>query len=484
MKKTFALVFLLVSLFLLPLMVSQQSLWIDEGQTASYATSPSLLNWGENFWADTKSEGMMPLPMFLAWIFAQVIGASEFALRLPNLIYLGLAIYLLWKVGNKISIPFLPLLFAVNPFVWQYADEARPYALQIGLGTALLASSIYLIQSDGKSQKAWLSFFACGWLLSATSLMAVFPWSLAFIAITLLWRKENWQLELRHFALISVCLILFIPLAAFYFWALQKGASGAKIWSVGLQNLAFAGYEFFGFQGLGPGRTDIREAARLSGGLTTIFKPYLLPIFLLALAWLCFFASGWPQKNQKRHHGAWLFVLFTFFGTLFVILTASYIVEFPFWGRHLSPLIPFFLLIMAIWFSNSTHQKLTRISILAISLLLLISSICLRFSPRFAKDDYRTAAQIAKSGLEDRKTIWWAADSATANYYGLEFSEKVINVMGLSAEKLKNIPMPDIVLISKKDIYDPQNAISSFLTERSYTTSYAAAFIIYQKSAF
>jgi hypothetical protein len=44
--------------------------------------------------------------------------------------------------------------------------------------------------------------------------------------------------------------------------------------------------------------------------------------------------------------------------------------------------------------------------------------------------------------------------------------------------------MPDIVLISKKDIYDPQNAISSFLTERSYTTSYAAAFIIYQKSAF
>lgn len=90
-------------------------------------------------------------------------------------------------------------------------------------------------------------------------------------------------------------------------------------------------------------------------------------------------------------------------------------------------------------------------------------------------------ARIAKSSLEDGKTIWWAADSATATYYGLEFNEKVINVIGLSAEELHSLPIPDIVLVSKKDIYDPQNAISSFLSGRSYATSYAAAFSIYSK---
>jgi hypothetical protein len=105
-----------------------------------------------------------------------------------------------------------------------------------------------------------------------------------------------------------------------------------------------------------------------------------------------------------------------------------------------------------------------------------------RFPISFAKDDYRTATQIANKGFEDRKTIWWAADSATANYYGLEFNENVINVMGLSAEELHSLPIPDIVLVSKKDIYDSKNAISSFLSERSYTTGYAAAFSIYQKS--
>ncbi len=168
------------------------------------------------------------------------------------------------------------------------------------------------------------------------------------------------------------------------------------------------------------------------------------------------------------------------------MLAVGYIAHFRVLGRHLMPALPFVLLLASLGFLHlwQSDKKLGRAVVLSLCLLLILSSLSTRFSPRFAKDDYRAATQVANSGLKSGKTIWWAADSATANYYGLEFSEKVINVIGLSAEKLKNIPMPDIVLISKKDIYDPQNAISSFLSERSYTTSYAAAFSIYQKSTF
>jgi hypothetical protein len=38
-----------------------------------------------------------------------------------------------------------------------------------------------------------------------------------------------------------------------------------------------------------------------------------------------------------------------------------------------------------------------------------------------------------------------------------------------------------ISFLSPKDIYDPQNAISLFSSERSYATGYAAAFSIYKK---
>jgi len=165
------------------------------------------------------------------------------------------------------------------------------------------------------------------------------------------------------------------------------------------------------------------------------------------------------------------------------MLAVGYIAHFRVLGRHLIPALPFVLLLVSLGLLHlwQSDKKLGQAVVLSLCLLLILASLSIRFSPRFAKDDYRTAAQIAKSGLENGKTIWWAADSATANYYGLEFSQKVINVMGLSAEELENIPTPDIVLVSKKDIYDPQNAISSFLSEQSYATTYTAAFSIYSK---
>ena len=56
--------------------------------------------------------------------------------------------------------------------------------------------------------------------------------------------------------------------------------------------------------------------------------------------------------------------------------------------------------------------------------------------------------------------------------------------MGLSAEELHSLPIPDIVLASKKDVYDPKNVIFLFVSKTSYTKTYASAFSIYTKSAF
>jgi len=168
------------------------------------------------------------------------------------------------------------------------------------------------------------------------------------------------------------------------------------------------------------------------------------------------------------------------------MVAVGYIAHFRVLGRHLMPILPFVLLLASLGLAHlwQSNKKLSQTLVLTLCLLLIFSSLSTRFSPRFAKDDYRTAAQIAKSGLEDEKTIWWAADSATANYYGLEFSKKVINVMGLSAEELHSLPIPDIVLVSKKDVYDPKNVIFLFLSKTSYTKTYASAFSIYTKSAF
>jgi len=270
-------------------------------------------------------------------------------------------------------------------------------------------------------------------------------------------------------------------LGMYYFWTLSQGARASGVGKTDLLSIGFCFYELLGFSGLGPDRLSLREQ-----GITAL-KPFFLPLASLVIALTAFGISSalYITKNSRMHRTEFFIFAAALCGAL-SMLAVGHIAHFRVLGRHLMPILPFVLLLVSLGLLHlwQSDKKLSRAIVLTICLLLILSSLSTRLSPRFAKDDYRTAAQIAKSCLEDEKTIWWAADSATANYYGLEFSEKVINVMGLSAEELHSLPTPDIVIVSKKDIYDPQNAISSFFSERSYTTSYAAAFSFYQKSTF
>jgi len=152
------------------------------------------------------------------------------------------------------------------------------------------------------------------------------------------------------------------------------------------------------------------------------------------------------------------------------MVAVGYIAHFRVLGRHLMPILPFVLLLVSLGLLHlwQSDKKLSRAVVVSLCFLLVISSLSTRFSPRFAKDDYRTATQIAKSSHEDGKTIWWAADTATANYYGLEFSEKVINVMGFSKSDLQNSDIPGLVFLSKMDIYDPNRLISIFLDKNNF----------------
>jgi len=266
-------------------------------------------------------------------------------------------------------------------------------------------------------------------------------------------------------------------LGMYYFWTLSQGARASGVGKTDLLSIGFCFYELLGFSGLGPDRLSLREH-----GITSL-KPFFLPLASLVIALTALgISSALYITKSSRMHRTETFIFAAVFCGAMSMLAVGYIAHFRVIGRHLMPVLPFILLLMSLGIIHlcQCNKKLNWAVFLTLCLLLIFSSLSIRFSPRFAKDDYRSAAQIANSGLEDRQTIWWAADSAAANYYRLEFNEKVINVMGLSAEELHGLPIPDIVLISKKDIYDPQNTISSFLSERSYTTTYAAAFSIYK----
>lgn len=119
----------LIALLLVPYPALQRDLWTDEAFTASYtgyATIGQVLN------DVRKNEETPPLSFLLTWVWANMFGNSELALRLVSLISGVLAIGLFvwfaqqnlprWQAANA------GVLLTIAPLVTSFMIEARSYA--------------------------------------------------------------------------------------------------------------------------------------------------------------------------------------------------------------------------------------------------------------------------------------------------------------------------------------------------------------------
>ena len=134
LPKAFAIVAFILCLF----MPSAQSLWIDEAQTWHYASAPTVGALFSELNTTHTSEGLMPLGMLVPWAGIRIFGEGEWQLRALNILWAAVAVGAFLVLGRRWRVPWAPLFMAVQPFLWYYADEARPYALQIAASAWLL----------------------------------------------------------------------------------------------------------------------------------------------------------------------------------------------------------------------------------------------------------------------------------------------------------------------------------------------------------
>lgn len=473
-----SLLFLIAALALVPLMPSGDSIWVDEAQTWRYARHDSLAEVWAEFRTEKFSEAQMPLGMAAAWSWAQLLGTSEWALRAPNMVYAVGAILCFYLIGRRERIPLMPLFLAVQPFLWFYVNEARPYALQV-FGGSLLLLALYEVYRGHLSSAKWSILWTIGALIaSASSMLGAIP----TLAVTVAMGAELLRRRLLPHAAQLLALaagtIPLLGLGVYYLSTLMGGAGGAKIWSVGLQNAIFSAIEFLGFAGLLPARHELRSIAR--AGLThpdelLALWPFaisasvlLVLLFAIGLYWIL----NW--RKAPRWVSACLFVAIASAGLL---LAASLVVGFPFWGRHLAAAFPVFVgaTCWAVWRIWRGTSSLFRFASAALVVVLLSSSFMLRFSDLHARDDYRSATKSALEALSRNHSVWWAADKSAARYYGAHFlgepntSEPINQQDGLHYTAnlqlfdIHAFPNPDIIIISKRDIYDRAGALQEWL---------------------
>lgn len=481
-----SLLFLIAALALVPLMPSGDSIWVDEAQTWRYARHASIAAVWEEFRDDRYSEAQMPLGMAAAWAWARILGTSEWALRAPNMVYAVGAIFCFYLIGRKELIPLMPLFLAVQPFLWFYVNEARPYALQM-FGGSLLLLCLYETYRGNLSSPRLATLWALGaFISSASSMLGAIPTLAVSIAMASeLLRRRIWPSK-GQLAAICTGVVLLLALGAYYIKTLLQGAGGAKIWNVGLQNAAFSAIEFLGFAGLLPARHEIRLIAR-----TGFSRPdELLSLWPFAISasvlfvLLCAIGFYWVVnfKQTPRWVLACWFVAIASAGLL---LTASLAVGFPFWGRHLAVAFPVFTgaTCWAVWRPWRGTSFLFRFASAALVITLLSSSLMLRLSDLHARDDYKSAATLAKNALDDGGIIFWAANSQAAEYYGLKlsgelpinghsaFGPHIYTVSNISTEMLNKIPEAGTVIMSKPDLYDVHGALNELVVRKGYELS-------------
>lgn len=435
----------------------------------------------------------MPLGMFSFWAWSRVFGAGELAMRSINLVWAAIALAAFARVGRLLLIPWLPVFFAIQPFVWYYTNYARTPLMQMAGGALLLAGATGFLPGGKKAAMDAVLLCLGGLLLSGTHILGMLPLAAVACWIVLqgIWQKLRFSLGAKTLLFLSMSVL--IALSAYYVTTLLHGISGDKYWVVSPANVFFVIYEFLGFSGVGPGRQDLRDIMKGMASSFGIF-PFIPGLILLAAAYLFLFAAatkswmtreippaacaqGIGPKCPARSYvllSPWLMGL----GVPLLSVSALFLIALalgqPFWGRELAGAFPFWILALGItihWARQGIWRKVGRLAGGAILICLLTSSLLIRFAPRHRHDDYRGAATEALKLSTAGKTIWWAADYLCGTYYGLPTQDTEITGSPgkiFPARNRDDPGSPDAIILSRCDIFDSRGSVARLIGSGTY----------------
>ena len=474
---------ILCSLLIGALAVTHQSLWIDEANSAAKAVQPSLGKWWSALITQKGSDLQMPFYMFYLWSWSKVFGISEIALRAANIPWFAIGIgALAWGFSDRRLKIAVTVLTLIQASLWYYLSEARPYIVLFAFSALTVACLLRLHQDKEGSleSRCWFRLLCLGILgMCATNLIAV-PWAIAAMIAVVFWigPSQSFRTIGQSYFASTLTALLLITLAIFYLWTLRIGARASEVGRTQFATLIFSGYELLGLAGLGPGRIALRE-----GGASAIL-PYLWPIIAGVLAVFSLAIATIPQLWKKVISRDILFFGIAVAIPTLLLAAAGGIAHVRILGRHLVPALPFILAFFAIGYVGlfDGGSRWRRVVGILVTAILLISALEIRVCPRHQRDDYRSAAGLAQSAIARGETVWWAADTAAASYYGLQLnSSNPIAVANPNQTELNSRPTPDLVVLSKPDIYDAGGELKSYLQNHNFrVTRTFAAFVIFQ----
>jgi hypothetical protein len=167
--------------------------WIDEGLSVGIADRPL-----GDIPGVLRQDGSPPLYYVLLSLWMDVAGSSEASVHGLSVVFsvlcVPVAFWAGWTLFGRRTAWIAALLAAVNPFLTQYAQEGRMYALVALLGTVSLTCWLLAFTTDAGAVRRGP---AIGFAVSFAAMLYTHNWALFFGAATgiawlvLLWRARG-----------------------------------------------------------------------------------------------------------------------------------------------------------------------------------------------------------------------------------------------------------------------------------------------------
>ena len=458
-------------LTLSPFWIQKESLWIDEAVSAVVTLAPCPSGVWPEISRIHATEMHLPAYHYYLWGVSRWFGNSEWLLRAANLpwMLLGFVALILAvrtrRESESNAGPWMALFLVTNPFLFYYANEVRPYAMQFGLACLAFAGITKIFSNQGKAGNLWPWIMAGATvLLSWTTIYGLAWWLLNLFV----WMQVGIQKSRNRKAVTGFLLVGGMAAFLFHGWVIHMGAKASAVGNTSLMSLAYAICEWTGSSGFLPGRSLLR-AGTIPGMEAWLAS---LVVFMLT-AWL--WLSGLRRSLATPGHSWWPCVWSL---PALGIMVSGILRKFRVVGRHFTPVAPSFFWFLSLGPQNGPARHRTRWAGFALVTFWLWSDVRLATLPEHRKDDYRAAARFVGESRRNGDTVWWAADDAAARFYGVTQFTPVPN---LGRESLAALTRPDWIVLSKADVYDGQGALREFIDQQHATpVATYQAFVIYR----
>jgi uncharacterized membrane protein len=483
-------VIIAVCAFLRFFMLTNQSLWFDEGWSLYYSGGNTFLESMRRITETITSERFQPLYFVILFFYRQAFGDSEFALRSLSAIFgVGAAIFLfltvLFQFGRKRAVWSL-MFFSASSYAVYYSQEVRPYALLMFFISVQLFLFVMMQHANESPHRAlWPRLFGvitCLGVLGSIFTLA-FTAALCLSDLMVYRGGKRWLKWWAKVGLLSLPALLY---HVFFFVSSQyKGPHTTGLTQPIVENILFVPFGILVGQSFGPPMEMLRGVDRVQVVLT--YWPELLLLFLviatIGVTILLIIRKQVAASSSSRADHLFVYVsVLSFFLSAGIALLS----KFNWQPRHGFFLVFPAVVVFSLAFDEPEKYgkgfvKVFRFGQVAIILLILLNLVSVfnyYFDKNYQRDDYRSVAQYLTTRSSIPSILLWGMPELL-EYYGdaHTIDGRDLNRRNLSPQVREMTNTADTVFLAiSREFYwgrtnavrDAMDSLYSYVDRRSF----------------